>query len=456
MPQANLILEDINDPRFRVVCEQILLRMEKYQVPGVAIGILCDGVPYTAGLGITNIEHPMPVTSKTLFQIGSTGKTYTALAVMHLVQQGKLDLDLPLRSYMPELRFADPEVTEKVTMRHLLTHTGGWLGDHFQDFGSGDDALARYAASLITIPQLTPLGEVFSYCNSGFILAGRIIELVSGKPYEEAMRELVLIPIGLKNTFYFGQEVMNRQFASGHRLEPDAARPVIADPWPVPRFGAPAGGVISDIHDQLKYARFLMGDGMADGGVRLLKAETLEMMRTPMAKAGGGLGEAIGLSLMLRTIDGVRVIFHGGSINGQQSDFRFIPSKKFALALTTNADNGIFLHLEMAPIILETFLGLKAPEPRFLELPQAKLEEYIGVYKKTDGGGFTITLDPAGRLIVTSLGDENPDVYVTEFLEEDLIVIINAPFTGMRCDFIRGPHNEIRWFRESGRIARRE
>jgi CubicO group peptidase (beta-lactamase class C family) len=455
MTKANLILEDIYDPRFRTVCEQIMEKMDQMQVPGVALGILSDGVQYTAGLGITSVENPQPVTSRTLFEIGSTGKTFTAVAVMRLVEQGKMDLDTPLRTFLPELSFADQQATEQATMRHLLTHTGGWMGDHFQDFGNGDDVLARYVESLKEIPQISPLGEVFSYCNSGFILAGRVIEAVTGQVYEQAMRELVLDPLGMKNSYYFAHEMMNFPFATGHHNEPGTNRPVVANPWPVPRFAAPAGGLITDIHDQLKYARFLMGDGTAEDGTRLLKAQTLALMRTPQASAGGGLGESIGLSLILHTINGVQVAAHGGSINGQQSDFRFVPSRQFALALTTNADNGVFLHMQMAPIILETFLDLKAPEPNFIEKPATELAEYQGIYQRADGSGYTISLDEEGHLLAVSNDEENPDTFNLRFVDDDLVVITNPPAAGMRCDFVRGHEGEIRWFRESGRIAQR-
>lgn len=464
MIEANLHLNDITHPSFRSVCEKIIAKMEELHVPGVAVGVLYEGVEYTAGLGITNLDHPLPVTSTTLFEIGSTTKTFTGLASMRLVEQGKLDLDTPLVTYLPELSFGDPQVTKKATLRHLLTHTGGWLGDHFQDFGFGDDALAKYTATLKDIPQISPLGEVFSYCNSGFMLAGRVIEAVTGKVYEQAIRELVLDPMGLKNSFFFMHEVMHRLFATGHRNADVTAKLSVADFWPVPRFAAPAGGIISDTHDQLKYARFLMGDGTTDDGTRLLKKETMDLMRSPQAKAGGGLGEAMGLSLMLRDINGVRVAFHGGSINGQQSDFQTVPSKKFAFTLLTNSDNGVFLNLHLAPIILETFLGLKAPDPTYLKVSPEKLAEYAGVYKKVGGSTSTITTDDEGQIIVTTTGPVDPEakekpapeIYITRFYDEDRLIIMNPPAAGMRCDFVRDHDNKIAWFRESGRIATRE
>jgi CubicO group peptidase (beta-lactamase class C family) len=459
MPSVHMSYEDINDPRFRKVCDEILARMEKWQVPGVNLGIVLDGVRYTAGLGITNVDHPQPVTSGTIFQIGSTGKTFTAVAVMRLVEQGKIDLDAPLRTWLPDLKFTDAAATEKATMRHLLTHTGGWLGDHFTDCGNGDDVYAKYTATLAEIAQLTPVGEIFHYNNAGFILAGRVIEAVTGQVYEAAMRELVLEPLGLKHSFYFPAEMMHLPFACGHNNDPVTKKPAVFPSWPVPRFAAPAGGLVCDMSDQLTYAEFMMGDGKAADGTQVLKPETMKLMHTPQVQGGGGLGEWIGLSLMLSDVDGERVVFHGGSINGQQSDFRCVPSRKFGLALDTNANNGVFLHMEMWPIILETFLGIKAAKPEAVRLSAEKLGEYTGVYSRPDGYGYTLTIDEKGLVKVDPLKKEEdePDENIKlAFYAQDKAFMVEGPALGMKSDFIRGADGKVRYFRDSGRIFIRQ
>jgi CubicO group peptidase (beta-lactamase class C family) len=140
---------------FHAICELIPAAMERHKVPGVALGITCDGREFTRGFGFTSISHPLPVDENTLFQIGSTTKTFTATAVMRLVEQGKLSLDLPVRNYLADFSMQDPAVTAELTMRHLLTHVGGWDGDYFEDTGNGDDALDRYVKLLPDLPQLT-------------------------------------------------------------------------------------------------------------------------------------------------------------------------------------------------------------------------------------------------------------------------------------------------------------
>src|SRR5689334_22637608 len=136
------------------------------EVPGVAVGIVHDGEEHYAYAGVTNVENPLPVDESTVFQFGSTGKTYTATAVMRLVEQGKVDLDAPVRTYVPELRLKDEDVAAKVTVLQLLNHTAGWSGDFMDDMGNGDDALEKFVAAMEFIEQVTPLGATVSYNNA--------------------------------------------------------------------------------------------------------------------------------------------------------------------------------------------------------------------------------------------------------------------------------------------------
>ena len=185
-PLPSTIAADAS-PEFRAVAEALLAAMRDSGTPGAALGILTDGREEHASFGVASIDTGELVTPDTLFQTGSITKTVTGTAVMRLVEEGEIDLEATVRTYLPELRLEDEAVAERVTVRHLLTHTGGWWGDLFADTGTGDDAIERYIAEWFPeLPQFSPLGEYFSYNNAGFILLGRLIEELTGQEYRTA------------------------------------------------------------------------------------------------------------------------------------------------------------------------------------------------------------------------------------------------------------------------------
>ena len=209
------------------------------EVPGVAVGVVHGGQEHYAYAGITSVDNPLPVDETTLFQFGSTGKTYTATAIMRLVEEGKVDLDAPVRTYVPELRLKDEDVAAKVTVLQLLNHTAGWEGDLMEDMGNGDDALAKYVARMADLEQVSPLGATVSYNNASLSLAGRVLENVTGTTYEQAIADLLLKPLGMADTLFFPSDIMTRRFAVGHNRHEDGTI-TVARPWAMPRGNAPA------------------------------------------------------------------------------------------------------------------------------------------------------------------------------------------------------------------------
>ena len=450
-----------NDNRqFEQLGSYITDAMQQYHVPGVAVGVQHEGREYTAGFGVTNVKHPLPVNGDTLFQIGSTTKTFTATTAMRLVELSKLDLDMPVRHYLPDFRMADPDVTARVTTRHLLTHVGGWLGDYFDDLGNGDDALALYVARMAELPQLTPLGTVWSYNNAAFSLAGRVIEAVSGQTYEAALTELVLKPLGLNDSFIMPTDVMTHRFASGHIVRDE--KPVIATPWPLARSAHAAGALSSTAKDQLRYARFHMGDGRVENGTRVLKPESMQQMQTRITDAT--LGEVMGLSWFLRDADGTRIVRHGGATNGQLSAFLFAPARGFALTLLTNSDTGAELNRSVTSWALEQYLGIAEPAQPHLSSSEAELAPYAGQYttrlNETDlyvrDGQLMMQLTPKGGFpYKDSPPNPAPPPTRLAFIDADRVVALDAPSTGVQGEFLRDPEGRIEWFRFGSRIKRR-
>lgn len=227
---------------------------------------------------------------------------------------------------MPELRLKDDAVARTVTVLQLLNHSAGGTGDYFEDTGDGDDAIAKYVQKMAQLEQISPPGTVVSCNNAAYVLAGRLIEKVTGQAHEAVIKRLILDPLGCTESFFFAGDVMTRRFAIGHSRKEQEAAVTVARPMLLPRSSAPAGGLFSTVRDQIRYARFHLGHAPAEGGSRVLTRETLDRMKMPtISMQGGTLGDWVGISWMLRDIDGVRVAAHGGSTNGQESGFELIP-----------------------------------------------------------------------------------------------------------------------------------
>ena len=300
--------------------ETLLEGMQRLKIPGVAIGLLERGHEHVICEGITSITNPLPVTPETLFQIGSTTKTMTSTIIMRLLEMGKLELESSVRRYLPELKLEDESVAARLTVRQLLNHTGGWVGDLFTDTGDGDDALAKYVQLVAGQAQITPLGEVWHYNNSAFGIAGRLIEVITGQTYERAARGLLLEPLGMTHSNFFPYEAMLERFAVGHFLD-ESDRLQISKPWAFARAIGPIGRLNSSVLDQLKYARFHL-----EGNASVLSdANRLEMQR---ATVKGQLGDEFGLSWWINDATGERIVSHGGATNGQMSAFWFVPDRK--------------------------------------------------------------------------------------------------------------------------------
>jgi CubicO group peptidase (beta-lactamase class C family) len=426
--------------------------MEGYGVPGVAVGLVHGKDEETAGFGVTSLESPLPVDSDTFVQIGSITKTYVATAAMRLVVAGRLDLDEPVITVIPTLRLADEDARRNVTMRHLLSHTGGWAGDYFGPFNRNDDALERIVATMDRVEQLTPLGEVWAYNNAGFYVAGRMIEVITGKTFDDALRELVLDPLGLERSYFFADDVITHRFAVGH----DRAGAVMR-PWSQGRQVAPAGGLITTVRDLVTYAR-------AQWEVEsFLSAEALAEMRRPHANTGGAPGNAVGLGWYRFESDGHWFLRHGGGTNGQISQLVVAPDDRFALAILTNHDDGGALIADVVGDVLHTELGLAAATEDPFEMSTNELREHEGSYE-SQRQVVTITLAD-GALVLSSEskgGFPEPDSPPglappptrLSFTASDAVVALDPPLQGMRGDFLRTPGGEVAWLRYGGRLHR--
>ncbi len=358
---------------FSKLCANINKDMKRLQVPGVAIGVWHKGKEYTAGFGVTSVENPLKVTPDTLFQIGSISKTFTATLLMQLAEQGKVELDASVKKYIKDLSLQDKNVEKQVTVRHLLTHMGGWVGDYFNDFGNGDDALDKMVKDIAKLPQIQPLGKIWSYNNTGFNIAARVIEVVTGKPYEQAAQEMLFDPLGLKMSFFYPNDILfTHRFVVGHHIE--KKKTVVSRPWAIGRAGNGIGGVISTVKDLLTYARFHMGSGN-----KIIKKKSLKAMRVKQVNAG--MRGDIGITWFIREVGDVKFYGHGGATHGQQAYLFFIPEQDFALAILTNSDEGGIITANTIGWALELYFNAKVQLPKPIEKPVNELKEYAGRYK---------------------------------------------------------------------------
>ena len=446
------------EPRLR---EQVAGLMARTGVPGVAIGILHRGESVAFGCGVTSVEHPLPVTDETLFQIGSITKTFTGTAIMRLAEAGILDLDAKVQAYIPDFRVRDEAASREATVRQLLTHEGGWAGDFFHGTGAGDDAIARYVADMAELPQLAPIGTHWSYNNAGFSVAGYIIELVTGKRYESALSEQVLAPLGLEHTFFDPGEVLTHSFAVGHTVVESKAK--VARPWALDRAIYPVGGIVCHVNDLLRYARFHMGDGRAEDGTRLLSPESLARMQSPQIAVRED--ESWGLSWgIVDDIEGARQVRHGGGTKGQVSLLVMVPAHALAIAILTNADEGGLITDEVRRWVLKELLGLEAPRAKPIDAEEDVLAQYAGRYR-----GYYTDLDLGvlgGKLVGQATykrGFPNEDVppppspppASVALCAEDRLLVLDGPAKDTLGDVIRKPDGAIGWLRFSGRLHKR-
>ena len=449
--------------RFDALVTLTQARMKEYGIPGVAIGVIDGPTLTTRGLGIANVEDSIPVNSHTVFPIASISKTFAATAMMRLVEQGKVDLRAPVRTYVPTFRVRDSLATRDATVWHLLTHLGGWEG---QVGGPerGTATLENFVATTLPdLMQVAPPGKAWSYNNAGFSLAGRVIQMVTAKSINAAMRELVFQPLGLEHAGTTAGDFIVNRFAAGHTVRD--GRPVLNRPF-TPSSSVTTGGVGLCITDLLAYARFHLGDGTAANGERVLARESLQLMRT-VQSSKQSTADSIGLGWHIRQVGPIHTYGHGGTLGGHILLLEIVPERNFAIAILTNANTGWRLIQDVEREALRSYVGATyAPNQAIAHrglvetLPTAQplarqpdLTPYVGTYLRPNNS-YVVRAE-GGKLIVQDRPNAGgpPRDYPVVFYGKDQTMVTDGPDRGQSIEFVRDDAGKVSWIRFVGRVA---
>jgi CubicO group peptidase (beta-lactamase class C family) len=432
---------------------------EQWGVPGVVVGIYRDGEVSLLADGIGHLRAEWPMRGDNLFRIASISKVFTATAAMMLVEEGKLDLDTPVKQYVPELHLADPAAEASITMRQLLSHASGIYGDFFDDFGDDDGALAREIAHLHTIEQLTRPGELWHYCNSGFDLAGHVIATITGQSYEDVIRERIFNALGMERAGFFGHEMITWPHAVGHDpVEPLSRQHEVANQH-YPRNNNPSGAVITNAEELLRFAAMHMNDG-SYAGRQLISPSSARAMREIQIESGD-FADHWGIGWDIRNYGKATLFGHGGSTSGFQSQLTIYPEQNFAVCIWTNSGHG---RLAINPIedwILEHEFGLQKQSPATIDLPGEELSRLAGSYRQPLGEIEVQVEDNGLRLSSVSVNPDDgtrtqmPETTVKP-VSSDRFIVLDGPHAGEIVNFFPRETEEPVFLRRHGRLFRRQ
>ncbi len=347
---------------------------QDWGVAGLAVAIVKgDSVIYAKGFGLREVGKPDKVDERTLFAIGSNSKSFTAVALGMLQDEGKLKLDDKMMTYLPSFAMSDPYITRELTLRDLITHRSGFFRGDAVWMGSGfgrDEILRR----TLQQPPSTSFRSTFGYNNIMFLAAGQVVGKVAGTGWDAFVKQRIFTPLG-----------MTSSVTSTNDLAGDVARPhAMVDGKPVPINHrnldnvAPAGSIYSNVAEMAQYLRFHLRDGRYQGA-QLVSKKFHDQMQTSQMIAGSGRDtllpmvhfDTYGLGLWLRDYYGKLLVSHGGGIDGMLSQMAWIPEADVGVVVLTNTD-GQNLQNALPFKILDRFIGAPERDWSALYLTQAK------------------------------------------------------------------------------------
>jgi len=338
--------------------------MRSKELPAISIALVDDQkVVWSQGFGFANPEDSIRATAKTIYRVGSVSKLFTDIAVMQLVEQGKLDLDAPVSRYVPSFHPENPFGGE-VTLRELMSHRSGLVreppvGHYFDD---GSPTLSQTIASLNDTKLVYEPNTKTKYSNAAIALVGDVLATVEKQRFESYLKHAVLDPAGMSSSAFARSEVPGRQIASAYMWTLDGRT------FPAPTFDlgmAPAGSMYTTVDDLGRFMSMLFAGGRGAKG-QILKRATLEQMWKPQfARPGQKVGYGIGFGLS--ELRGHRVVGHGGAIYGFATELSALPDDKLGVVVVTTMDGANTVTSRIADAALDMMLANR--EKRALSMP---------------------------------------------------------------------------------------
>lgn len=366
--------------------------MKSRKIPGLSMAVVLDGkLTFTAALGVRSRETNEPVTPETRFRVSSMTKMLVAATVLDLAEEGLVDLDEPVQTYAP---FVDFDSADKVTLRHLLTHTAGIVADsQTKPQAIGKGSLQSWFEANPDLSLAVSPGTLFNYSNLGFGAAAAVIEAKTGLYYTDAIRDRTMLPLGMTQATFDPAAAMQGDHAVGHGET--NGKPTIL-PMEEPNFSMwnSAGGVIATASDYAHLVEsFIAGTGP-------IGSEAMADMSSTHTSTGWGDGYAYGYGLMIvESFGGERLLAHGGwTGEGWSSSVAWLPGKRAGVVLLTNAGEEEHVHyvMEEAIRVLGRFAGI-SDMPNFAK-PPSERKKYVGTYAGPGLYTFEVSVDGQGEL----------------------------------------------------------
>ena len=384
-----------------------------HNIPAISLAVWHKKQLYQAAAGVLNLETGVEATTDSIFQIGSISKVMTSSLVMQLVDEGKVTLDNPVKHYIRDFAIADHKATESITVRQLLNHTSGMDGDFFPDDNhQSGNPIARFVDRCNLLPLIHPVGKHYSYSNTAFAIAGRLVEIVTGGTWFDAIEERIFQPLGMKHSVCRPMDTLRYRAAIGHIPDPDCSSSDSPHYWQQSKqlylsMGtAPAGAVITmSAKDLITFARAHMDHGLTQGGERWLSKNAVAQMQQPQVETpslSSVITSHVGLNWGLHRLNSSnRLIFgHGGGTYGQMSILRIVPDQDTCIAVLVNCENAEVAYQAVINSLLKELadLDLTEPEPSFVTIADQQLAHYLGDYQSS--GEYYSVIQEDGELSV--------------------------------------------------------